>query len=43
MHFDFRLYYLCGGIERKIINEREVGRARAEGENNTLYSPSNTY
>lgn len=32
MHFGFCLYYLCDGIERKAINEREVGRAGEEGE-----------
>lgn len=42
MRFDFWLYYLCGGIERRIINEREAGRARG-GKNNTSHSPSNTY
>ena len=33
---------LHDGIERETINEREVGRARGEGEDNMSYSPSDT-
>ena len=42
MRFGFQLYYLHDGIERETVNEREVGRARGEREDNMSYSPSDT-